>query len=85
MFQNPRVYLLITVKGFNMTYFNKFDIVEAYYLAYIHCHNGQWSLEYARLCKMQKYFKPSVSLRYDTLTENGKLIYDNVLSKLLED
>ena len=66
-----------------MVYFDRFDITEAYYLALSHCHNGQWSPEYARLCKMQKYFKPSISLRYDTLTENGKTIYNNVCSHLL--
>lgn len=64
-------------------YFDRYDIVEAYYLAYTHCHAGQWSKEYARLCKMQKYFKPSILMGCDTLTENGKLIYDNVCNKLL--
>jgi hypothetical protein len=65
-------------------YFDRFDIAEAYYLAFNHCHSGQWSNEYARLCKMQQYFKPSILLSYESLTENGKVIYDNVCSKLLE-
>jgi negative regulator of genetic competence, sporulation and motility len=68
-----------------MLYFDRYDITEAYYLALSHCHNGQWSNEYARLCKMQKYFKPSVLFSYDTLTENGKLIYNKACTKLLGD
>ena len=66
-----------------MLYFDRFDIVEAYYLAYTHCHNGQYSSEYSRLCKMQKYFKPSILFSYDSLTENGRAIYNNLSSKLL--
>ena len=52
-------------------YFDRFDIVEAYYLALSECHSGQWSKEYARLCKIMRYFKPSHSLSTETLTENG--------------
>lgn len=66
-----------------MLYFNKFDIVEAYYLAYTHCHNGQWSKEYSRLCKMQKYFKPSYGLSFNSLSENGRAIYIQLTNKLL--
>lgn len=66
-----------------MLYFDRFDIAEAYYLALSHCHSGQYSTEYARLCKMQQYFKPSILLDCESLSENGKAIYDNVCSKLL--
>jgi hypothetical protein len=30
-------------------YFDRFDICEAYYLAFSHCHGGQWSKEYEAL------------------------------------
>lgn len=66
-----------------MTYFNKFDIIEAYYLAYTHCHGGQWSKEYARLCKMQTYFKPTMGLSFNSLSENGREIYIKLTDKLL--
>jgi len=59
-----------------MPYFDRFDICEAYYLYFCDWHSGQWSKEYARLCKMQKYFKPSPLLRtIEDLTENGYEIY----------
>lgn len=64
-------------------YFNRFDIAEAWYLALSHCHAGQTSAGYARLCKLQKYFRPSPLLRVSSLTENGKMIYDNACRTLL--
>jgi hypothetical protein len=66
-------------------YFDRFDICEAYYLALSHCHGGQWSKEYARLCKLTRegFFKPSPFLSVETLTENGREIYENVCNKLL--
>ena len=64
-------------------YFDRFDIVEAWYLALTHCHGGQWSPEYARLCRMSKYFRPSPLLSVDRLTDNGREIYDNACARLL--
>ena len=64
-------------------YFDRFDIAEAYYLALSHCHSGQWSREYARLCKLSRKFKPSPMLDVETLSDNGKEIYNNVCNKLL--
>jgi hypothetical protein len=64
-------------------YFDRFDIVEAYYLALSECHSGQWSREYARLCKIMRYFKPGHSLSSETLSENGREIYVNACIKLL--
>jgi hypothetical protein len=66
-----------------MLYFDRFDIVEAYYLAYTHCHNGQYSSEYSRLCRIQKYFKPSCNLSVNSLSENGREIYIKLTNKLL--
>lgn len=66
-------------------YFNRFDIVEAWYLALLHCHGGQNSDSYARLNKLLHNFRPSPMLRVSHLTENGKEIYDNACNKLLYD
>ena len=65
-------------------YFDRFDICEAYFLALSHCHGGQWSREYERLCKLMKYFKPSPMLSVETLNENARIIYDNACEKLLK-
>jgi hypothetical protein len=64
-------------------YFHRFNIVEAWYLALMHCHSGQWSIEYLRFCKMQKYFKPSPLLSVETLNDNAKQIYESACNKLL--
>jgi len=64
---------------------DRFDIVEAYYLAFRHCHGGQWSPEYHRLCKMLTYFKPGPWFCEATLSENGLEIYDALCAKFLKD
>ncbi len=48
-----------------------------------HCHGGQYSRSYARLCKLMRIFRPSPLLRVETLSENGKEIYENAVKKLL--
>jgi len=64
-------------------YWDRFDIVEAWYLALVHCHAGQYSDSYARLCRVQTYFTPAMSLGVDSLTDNGREIYDNACTSLL--
>ncbi len=67
-------------------YWNRFDIVEAWYLALNHCHGGMRSAEYRRMSNMGQaplYFRPSPVLGVDTLTENGLEIYDNACRQLL--
>lgn len=64
-------------------YFDRIDIAEAWYLALSHCHGGQWSREYARLCKLQRSFRQSPTLNVDMLTENGRAIYDAACERLL--
>lgn len=64
--------------------FDRFDIAEAYYLALSHCHGGQTSPEYARLCHMGTYFKPSMALGVETLTDNGLEIYKRACERLLK-
>ena len=67
-----------------MSYFDRFDVAEAYYLALSHCHSGQWSKEYSRLCKMQQYFKPGARFSVESLTDNGREIYERVCARLLK-
>jgi len=64
-------------------YFDRFDICEAYFLALSHCHGGQWSNEYSRLCKLMKYFRPSPMLSVETLSDNAREIYDNACARFL--
>jgi hypothetical protein len=64
-------------------YWDRFDIVEAWYLALSDCHGGQGSPEYARLCRMERYFRPSPLLSVDSLSENARMIYDNACERLL--
>ena len=64
-------------------YFDRFDIVEAWYLALSDCHAGQWSDSYARLCKLEKYYDPSPFLNKAMLSENGKIIYEEACRKIL--
>ena len=68
-----------------MAYFARFDIAEAYYLALSHCHGGQWSREYARLCKLARTFRPRPSLSVETLSENAREIYDAACARMLGD
>jgi hypothetical protein len=63
---------------------DRFDICEAYYLALSHCHGGQWSPEYARLCAMARYFKPSPMLSVDTLSGNSRDIYERACARFLK-
>jgi len=62
-------------------YWNRFDIVEAYYLFYTHYHEGQWSEKYARLSKIGTYFRPAMGLSYESMDENGREIYDSLVER----
>ncbi len=82
-----------------MPTFDRFDIVEAWYVWLIthHCgvvsgsiddprgkrHGAYWQ-SYNRLSWMEKdlNFKPRGDLDVDTLTENGREIYDNLCRRL---
>ena len=60
---------------------NRFDICEAYYIYCRDYHSGQWSKEYAVLGTLSNMrFKPGIDLEAADLTENGRLIYDNLVS-----
>ena len=61
------------------TYFDRFDICEAYYLFASHYHDGQWSETYkifGRLNNIQ--FRPSPMLSLKSLTKNSLRIYANL-------
>ena len=61
-------------------FWNRFDIVEAHYAFHKDHHCGLWSPEYETLCRISKYYHPSMlGCTYDSLTENGKMIYDNLV------
>ncbi len=63
-------------------YWDKFDIVEAYYLYFCHYHEGQGSLKYQRLSNMGNYFTPRPSLNdVSDLSENGQEIYKALEAK----
>ena len=66
-------------------YWNRFDICEAWYLALCHCHGGQNSPSYQRLCKLTRpgFFKASPMLSVDGLNENAREIYNNACGKIL--
>lgn len=66
-----------------MPYFDRFDIVEAHWLALSHCHGGQWTPEYIRLCRMTRYFRPSPLLSVNSLTDNGREIYERACRRYL--
>lgn len=61
--------------------FNRFDICEAYYLFGMENHSGQFSKEYAYMGRASNCgFKPGASLSYESLSDNGKAIYDSLKS-----
>jgi len=62
----------------SVMYFDRYDIAEAYYLFFVDYHEGGGSKKYQRLSRMSRYFKPSPLLSVETLTENGREIYDEL-------
>ena len=64
-------------------YFDRFDIAEAWYLALSHCHGGQSSQTYERLCKLSRSFRPRPSLSVETLSENAREIYEAACVRML--
>lgn len=71
--------------------YNSFDICEAYYLVEVDYNNGGWLQERPSNCRRMEathiqlarlQFRPSPNLSYESLTENGKEIYDEQVRKL---
>lgn len=62
-------------------FFDRFDIMAAYYYYLSQYHEGQWSESYKRLYKIMKVFKPSPFGKLETETENCKNIYNQLVEK----
>ena len=62
-------------------YFDRFDILEAYYCFFMDYHKGQNSKKYARLCRIKKYFKPNANIGIVYMSENALAIYENLVEK----
>ncbi len=60
-------------------YYDREDIMEAWYLHLV-CHNdGKGCENYRRLCRLTCHFRPPPWLsNEDGLSENGRAIYDNL-------
>lgn len=66
-------------------YFDRFDICEAYWLYMCLYHSGQASKLYRLtgvFAKLQ--FEPRSDLDEDSLSENGRMIYDRLVSGKIE-
>lgn len=63
-----------------MPHFDRLDIVEAHYLFLSHYHEGAGSEKYRRLSHIPTRFgfRPRPNLEVDTLTENGRAIYEEL-------
>jgi hypothetical protein len=61
--------------------FDRFQIVEAYYIALSLAHEGQGSDKYRRLSKLMGYFKPSPLLSYDRCCEDTREAVDTLLAR----
>ena len=65
-------------------WFDRFDILSAHYTFCADYYNGQDCDLYARLCRILRSFCPGDAWRgYDSLSENGKAIYDNLAQSLV--
>ena len=62
-------------------YFDRLDVAEAWHCWLSLNHGGQWSREYARLSKLTRSFRPRPTLSVDTLTDNGRAIFDNIAAQ----
>ena len=54
--------------------YDRFDIVEAHYWYCVNYHTGQWSPEYARQCRIGRYFSPGLHGDRYPSTSNGRWI-----------
>jgi hypothetical protein len=63
------------------SYFDRFDICEAYYCFAVNYHGGQWSIEYALHATLDRLgFKPGLhGDRPEGLTDNGQAIYHGLV------
>ncbi len=63
-------------------YFDRFDVVSAHYAFYCDFYAGMGDHFYMRLCRIQRYFKPSPMWKgFESLESNAKQIYVNLCEK----
>ena len=63
-------------------YFDRLDILAAYWLYLSQYHEGQWSRSYERLCRLQRRFTPSPLWRGPRdLPANAREIYRQLVVK----
>lgn len=56
------------------------DMVEAHYTFCMDYHAGQWSPEYARMCRLGRFFKPGPMWQgYESMSEDAQAIYDSLV------
>ena len=66
-------------------YFDRFDILEAYYLFGSLYHGGQFTKKYAYMGRaLNCGFKPSPMLCVHSLTDNGREIFSELVGKWAE-
>ena len=64
-----------------MYYFNRYDVLSAYYLFGSLYHGGQWSKEYGYISRALKCgFKPGPLFSINSLTDNGRVIYEDLIN-----
>jgi hypothetical protein len=59
------------------------DTIEAHYAFCTDFHGGQWSPEYARLCRLGRFFKPGRAwVGFKSLSDEGKAIYSGLVQAM---
>ena len=63
-------------------YFDRFDILEAYYCYASDYHEGQFSKIYEIFGRLYELnFNPRMDLCFESLNENGQYIYNKLVNK----
>ena len=63
-------------------YFDRFDICEAYWCYASDYHEGQFSKIYEIFGRLHELeFRPSMDLSFESLTDNGQSIYENLVER----
>ena len=69
-------------RNYNLPCWDRFDICEAYYVFAINWHGGQNSDVYKIFGKLKRIdFRPAPTLRFMSLTDNGKMIYKLLMNR----
>ena len=64
-------------------YFDRFDIVEAYWLYLCEHYSGMFHPNYIRRCRIETNlkYKPAFNISYENMSENSQIIYDSLVEK----